>query len=66
VSRAARRRIKALFTIIGQVSPAFAKNAFPGGYHMKSIALVLLLLVTSASLGGCFMGKGKTPVYTRG
>jgi hypothetical protein len=28
---------------------------------MKSIALVLLLVVTSVSVGGCFVGKGKAP-----
>jgi hypothetical protein len=28
---------------------------------MKKIALALVLVVTSLSLGGCFVGKGKTP-----
>jgi hypothetical protein len=33
---------------------------------LKPIALVLLLLVTSVSVGGCFVGKGKAPISTRG
>lgn len=28
---------------------------------MKKIALALALVVASLSLGGCFVGKGKTP-----
>jgi hypothetical protein len=35
---------------------------------VKKIALALVLVVTSLSLGGCFVGKGKAPapVVTRG
>jgi hypothetical protein len=34
---------------------------------MKKIALALVLVITSLSLGGCFVGKGKNPpVTTRG
>lgn len=33
---------------------------------MKKFALALALVITSLSLGGCFVGKGKTPVITRG
>jgi hypothetical protein len=29
---------------------------------MKKVALVLVLVVASAGLGGCFVGKGKAPV----
>jgi predicted small secreted protein len=28
---------------------------------MRTIALMLMLAVCSASLGGCFVGKGKAP-----
>jgi hypothetical protein len=33
---------------------------------MKKIALVIMLIVTSVSVGGCFVGKGKAPISTRG
>jgi len=33
---------------------------------MKKVALVLALVVASASLGGCFVGKGKAPVPAPG
>jgi predicted small secreted protein len=33
---------------------------------MKSFALVLMLIVASTTLGGCFVGKGKAPIATRG
>jgi hypothetical protein len=35
---------------------------------MKKFALALALVITSLSLGGCCVGKGKTPapVITRG
>jgi hypothetical protein len=34
---------------------------------MKTIALAIALVITSLSLGGCFVGKGKSPpVSTRG
>jgi hypothetical protein len=35
---------------------------------MKKIALAVALVITSLSLGGCFVGKGKAPapVITRG
>jgi hypothetical protein len=33
---------------------------------MKNIALVIMLIATSVSLGGCFVGKGKAPIHTRG
>jgi predicted small secreted protein len=34
---------------------------------MKKIALALVLVITSLSLGGCFVGKGKSPpITTRG
>ncbi len=35
---------------------------------MKKFALALALVITSLSLGGCFVGKGKSPapVITRG
>jgi hypothetical protein len=36
--------------------------------YMKKVALALALVVASLSLGGCFVGKGKSPapVVTRG
>jgi hypothetical protein len=33
---------------------------------MKKIALVIMLVFTAVSVGGCFVGKGKAPVSTRG
>jgi predicted small secreted protein len=34
---------------------------------MKKIALAIAIVITSLSLGGCFVGKGKTPpITTRG
>ena len=33
---------------------------------MKKVALVILSIATSLSLGGFFVGKGKAPIYTRG
>jgi len=33
---------------------------------MKTIALVIILIVTSVSVGGCFVGKGKAPISRRG
>lgn len=35
---------------------------------VKKVALALVLVVTSLSLGGCFVGKGKAPapVVTKG
>ena len=35
---------------------------------MKKLAVVIALVVTSLSLAGCFVGKGKapTPVVTKG
>jgi predicted small secreted protein len=35
---------------------------------MKKVALALALVVTALSLGGCFVGKGKTPtpIVTKG
>jgi hypothetical protein len=35
---------------------------------MKKLAFVVALVVTSLSLGGCFVGKGKAPppVVTKG
>ena len=35
---------------------------------MKKIALAMELVITSLSLGGCFVGKGKAPapVVTKG
>jgi hypothetical protein len=31
---------------------------------MKKIALALALVITTLSLGGCFVGKGKGPAIT--
>jgi hypothetical protein len=35
---------------------------------MKNLALAVALVVVSLSLGGCFVGKGKTPtpIITKG
>lgn len=35
---------------------------------MKAVALVLMLVATSVTVGGCFVGKGKAPapIRTRG
>ena len=33
---------------------------------MKKVALVILLIAASLSLGGFFVGKGKAPIHTRG
>jgi hypothetical protein len=37
-------------------------------FKWKKVALALVLVVTSLSLGGCFVGKGKAPppIATRG
>ena len=33
---------------------------------MKKIVLAIVLVITSTSLGGCFVGKGKAPVTVKG
>jgi hypothetical protein len=33
---------------------------------MKKIVLAIILITTSLSLGGCFVGKEPTPVYRKG
>jgi hypothetical protein len=32
---------------------------------MKKFALALVLFITSLSVSGCFVGKGKSPVISR-
>jgi hypothetical protein len=34
--------------------------------EMKKIVLAIVLVITSTSLGGCFVGKGKAPVTVKG
>jgi hypothetical protein len=38
------------------------KSLFPlKGDRMQKVALAMVLVISSVSLGGCFVGKGKTP-----
>jgi hypothetical protein len=48
---------------MGAHHPGFALcGRMMRGADMKKVAVAMVLVIASLSLGGCFVGKGKAPV----